>query len=325
MSFYGNVTYYLSNAFGNMVYRNANSASKKSNGDSVPDGTASPSRTVAYEYTLSPRSRNDDMILETGNKWIVFGAGAQALQNNQISIYHQTRSSGAGGTVQTTVTAPPQNSQDSYDQLAFSSIVTFPTITFDEAGHITTVDTVSYQMADPPGLLELNSLKTRIATLESKIDGVSGEAGEGDVVTPPAASVNAQIVELQTKTNLWEMQQAYSGDPYINYKEQYGIGTTLHDLMVMIGIREAVTYTNQITGRTETGYQVVSLNNAANNSGCLYGKATQAAASATTAAVVAVHNRRGIRELINALYANDALTEQQATSLKDTYFDLTGL
>jgi hypothetical protein len=46
-------------------------------------------------------------------------------------------------------------------------------------------------MADPPGLLELNSLKTRIATLESKIDGVSGEAGEGDVVTPPAASVNA--------------------------------------------------------------------------------------------------------------------------------------
>lgn len=325
MSFYGNVTYYLSNAFGNMVYRNANSASKKSNGDSVPDGTASPSRTVAYEYTLSPRSRNDDMILETGNKWIVFGAGSQALQNNQISIYHQTRSSGTGGTVQTTVSAPPEDSEETYTPLAFSSIITFPNITFDEAGHITTVDTVTYQMADPPGLLELNQLKTRIAVLEAYVGGNPGQAGDGDTVTPPETAINAHLVDLDTKTNIWEMQQENSGDPYINYKEKYGIGTTLHDLMIMIGIREAVTYTNQLNGRTETGYQVVSLTNAANNSGCLYGKATQAAANAQTAAVVAVHNRRGIRELINALQANDALTEQQATSLKDTYFDLTGL
>lgn len=325
MSFYGNVTYYLSNAFGNMVYRNANSASKKSNGDSVPDGTASPSRTVAYEYTLSPRSRNDDMILETGNKWIVFGAGTQALQNNQIQIYHQTRTSGTGGTVQTSVSAPPQGSTETYTPLAFSSIVSFPKITFDEAGHITTVDTITYQMADPPGLLELNQIKTRIAILEAQVGGNPGEAGEGDVVSPPEVALNAQIVDLQIKTNMWEMQQESSGDPYINYKEKYGIGTTLHDLMVMIGIREAITYTNQLTGRTETGYQTVSLTNAANNSGCLYGKASQAAANAQTAAVVAIQNRRGIREVINTLQAKNALTQQEATNLKDTYFDLTGL
>jgi len=79
MGFYGNVTYYLSNAFQSLVYQNAN----------LSGATPSPSN-PATEYTATPRSRNDRSILAQGNKWIIFGANAEAIGNNTINIYHKT-------------------------------------------------------------------------------------------------------------------------------------------------------------------------------------------------------------------------------------------
>ena len=316
MSFYGNVTYYLSNAFGNMVYRNANSASKKSNGDSVPDGTASPSRTVAYEYTLSPRSRNDDMILETGNKWIVFGAGSQALQNNQISIYHQTRSSGQGGSLAISVAAPQEGQDQEGTVLDFKSIITIPTIAFDEAGHIADVDSVKYIMPNPPGEQDLQAVKDRVKALELKINGMS----EGEMGNLDEALAN-RITDLSTKVNNWDLKQL--NDTQNMYKEQYGIGTTLHELMVLIGIREKTTYESQTTGLTTDGYSEVSVENAGHNARCLIGMATQSVTNSQTAAITAIQNRNGIRELINLLQTKiSTFTEQEATDLKNTYFNL---
>lgn len=231
MSFYGNVTYYLSNAFNKIIYRNAGSAS--GNNASV-DSKASPG-IPAYEYGLNPRNRKDETILETGNKWIVFADPGNTVQNNQIKIFHQTVRS-TPNDVQAIPTIIPASEENPPTNLAFGSVLSLPTITYDNAGHIVSSGTVAYKLPTPSGESDLNKIRYRLSTLEEQVTGehdtYQGD-GTGEVyeVTSPYSK---RIDDVESKVGQWLMR---GNGEISNTLEPESIGITLEELMVRIGLR----------------------------------------------------------------------------------------
>lgn len=301
MSFYGNVTYYLSNAFNKVIYRNANNACTHDNIE-VFDGVSGPSA-ISYEYTLSPRSRNDDVILETGNKWIVFADPEGTQGNNQIRIFHTlsaANTAGQGGSVQPSIMASDEI-DNQITPLNFKSIITLPTITFDQAGHISAVGSAQYQLAEPPGAQDIQAFREQLADMQEDIDNQ-------DIM------FSAQLQQLNQQVSVWDMQSA--GDPYNNYKEADGIGTSLHQVLTVLGLRKA--HANAYNNRT--GYEIIDQRVAETDSNCLIGKTTMAYSSAQNAASVAASNRLGIRALLDMLVASHAIEASDRDNLKTQYF-----
>lgn len=229
MSFYGNVTYYLSNAFNKVIYRNAGSASGN---NASTDSKASPG-IPAYEYGLNPRNRKDETILETGNKWIVFADPDGTVQNNQIKIFHQTVNENTAD-----ISASPAivNNAENPTALAFGAVLSLPTITYDNAGHIVSSGAISYQLPTPQGETDLNKVKWRLSTLEEILTGQHDTyVGDGsDAIQEANDPYAGQISALAQKVGPWEID---SGD---SKKEPNPIGITLRELLVRIGIRSKV-------------------------------------------------------------------------------------
>ena len=231
MSFYGNVTYYLSNAFNKVIYRNAGSAS--GNNASI-DSKASPG-IPAYEYGLMPRNRKDETILETGNKWIVFADPDGTVQNNQIKIFHQTVNANTND-VSISPTIVSLAEENPPTALNFGAVLSLPTITYDNAGHIVSSGAISYQLPTPQGETDLNKIKWRLSTLEEILTGDHDTyIGDGsDAIQESGNPYATQINTLLNKVDPWEMG---SGNSRL---EPNSIGTTLRDLLVRIGIRARV-------------------------------------------------------------------------------------
>lgn len=305
MSFYGNVTYYLSNAFNKVIYRNANNACMNGNVE-VHDGVSGPGA-ISYEYTLSPRSRSDDVILETGNKWIVFADPEGTQGNNQIRIFHTLSAAstlGQGGTIATSIV-----NQDAVDQtvtqLNFKSLITLPTITFDQAGHISAVGSEQYQLAEPPGAQDIQQLRTDLTTLKNSVENNDRTYGQ-------------LIQNLQQQVSVWDMRSV--GDAYNNMKEENGIGTVLHDVLVELGLRKK--HSNAYDQKD--GYETVSPVMAESDSSCLIGKTYMAYNAAQNASSVAAGNRLGVRALLDMLVASHAIEASDRDSLKTQYFIVSG-
>ena len=245
MGFYGNVTYYLSNAFQSLVYQNGNMHSN-----------TSPPAQPAAEYTTTPRSRNDRSILAQGNKWIVFASDSNSANNNIINIYHQTYS---GNVEPSELNVAITTSDDNVITPDFGSIITIPTIAFDNAGHIVSGELANVQLPVPAGAEDLNSIKNRIATLEEYLTGVHGEDGSGSGSSEtPVPEVNTEntygsrIGALERVTEEWERKKGagYESDPMERYREEKGIGSTLHEIMEMIGTRTSTTVTDNSQQKT---------------------------------------------------------------------------
>lgn len=328
MSFYGKVTYYLSNAFNKVVYRNANSASRKPGNIAVNDGYNGPG-SVAYEYALSPRSRNDDVILETGNKWIVFGDPEGTASNNQIRIFHQVCDPpyNAGGIVQINIKTPTEEETQGGTQIAkdgdinFGDLITIPAVVFDQAGHISNITTQVLQVATPPGTEDIDTLKNRIARLEQAINGNHGDGGSsGDSIPTEGTPLATEVAEINRLISAWNRATDPIYDANAKYKELDGIGTTLHEVMEYIGLRAARTYTEN--GEVQQGY-IDTTENPSETS--LIYRTNIASAQAQSSTIIAIANRRGAREIIDYLNVNGYMDGQTAANLKNTYFDLSGL
>ncbi len=330
MSFYGNVTYYLSNAFNKVIYRNANTACTKSDGTQVANGSYGPVN-IAYEYALSPRSRNDDVILETGNHWIAFGDPNQTVGNNQVQIFHSLSNASSASpndnVIQTTVTDTPVSPDSS---IPFGGMITVPIITFDEAGHISNVTTTKYQLPEPMDLEGLDDIMHRLALVEYALTGQPGSADtEGGSLTPEETynppmmtTLQNQLNSLNLKVNEWDMTQGReSGDPYFNYREEKGIGSTLHDIMVKLGLRQERQYTVNETGETKMGYLI--LENAPQ--GTIIYNANNAINSAVAAISIAIDNRKGVNYLLDRYAAGGGIiTTDDINYAKENYFNLNG-
>lgn len=324
MSFYGKVTYYLSNAFSKVIYRNANSKSTKPGNIQVNDGTLGPG-SPSYEYALSPRSRNDDVILETGNKWIVFADPQGTVSNNQIRIFHQVCDSplNQGGTIQVNVDTPEENEQVAKDgNINFGDLITIPTIVFDEAGHISNVTTQILQMSTPPGAEDLDSLKYRIAILEQLVTGQHNDGGENEQnINTDNTSYGTEINSIKNKIDSWTLTPGPdSNDLNYMYKERNGIGTTLHQVMIKLGLRASREYVED--GNTYIGYTDTEENPA---EGTLMDRVSKASTQAISSATIAISNRRGVRDLLDELRDLGVLGPEYVATLKNTRFSLAGI
>lgn len=238
MSFYGNVTYYLSNAFNRVIYRNKNSMSSPSDGAAIgKDKPQNPS----FEYALSPRSRNDDTILETGNKWIVFADPYATVGNNQIQIFHQTvRDNQADEQVQPFNRNALENEED-ITSMAFGSVIGIPSITYDNAGHIVNSGVNKFKLPIPSGETALNQLRTRISQIE---EDLTGDHYEDDAEI--TFSDRTQEVSYSGRVSKIERQiSGWSGSPVqgaslSTVEEPNAIGTTLHQFLTDFGLRKKV-------------------------------------------------------------------------------------
>lgn len=243
MSFYGNVTYYLSNAFNKIIYRNTNSKNSKTGSTESKTGPGTPS----YEYALSPRSRNDETILETGNKWIVFGDPKKTVGNNQIQIFHQIVQDNeadvnpAPFTRKITTTPNPQEGQPPIPEkttpIEWGYVIGIPSITYDNAGHIVKSDVTKFQMPTPQSEEDLNDIKKRLAQLEEYTMGKHDpDTGGGSVdELEPGLSHDEMLNALNVKVNNWDVG---TGSKIL---EPYGIGTTFHEFLADFGLRKRVT------------------------------------------------------------------------------------
>ena len=137
-------------------------------------------------------------------------------------------------------------------------------------------------MPVPEGTEDIRELKRRIAQLEEYITGShldNGEQVDPQTGTQPDpedwTAVNPQqdtmnlINSINEKIAEWELK--VPNGSYNEYKEVYGIGTTLHELMVLVGTRIKNTYDITVDGVTTTyeGYQVN--NSGTYNSGTILG------------------------------------------------------
>lgn len=294
MSFYGNITYYLSNAFKALVYDNGASGTT----------TVAP-QTIGTTYTLIPRNRDDQTALIAYNKWIRFGGDSSMSNNNQVYIFHAV--TGHADVTLTPSTALTNNGT----VIDFDKDFSIPSITFDAAGHITTGTTVNFKIANPPGLGELDEIESRLDALE---EGVNGPSNSNSIVR--------QLESLRTITQDWQVKN--NSTPMTNgYKEANGIGTTLHELMVLVGTRIAgdnLKYTEN--GVEHQGYQVYNYSDAINDTQTILGMANSALSLVTGISRSNYSQVLGIRSLIDYLVSSGSLGSADAERLKTDYFYL---
>lgn len=291
MSFYGNVTYYLSNAFNKIVYRNAGSAS--GNNASV-DSKASPG-IPAYEYGLNPRNRKDETILETGNKWIVFADPEGTVQNNQIKIFHQT--------VRPTtddVSASPAvlENAENPTTLSFGSILSLPTITYDNAGHIVTTGAVSYKLPIPQGEEEIDAAEDKLAYLSYLLIGTAD----------PDGTVPDPIPSNYHPYSYWIMQNKNNIGPWNigngTYQDKESLADTVHELLYRIGLMTKTVNPNY-PGENESEFRYSWVDESDPNLRYRDGSILQKVGYADNAAAVTLEyareNRRKLNMVIDAV------------------------
>lgn len=99
MSFYGNVTYYLTNAFGKMVFRNdallnPDSTRRAAQKNAPNNGSRRDTQnSVQYDLEFLPQNKNDSFIVASGNRWISFAKNSNANNTtingiNTVLLYH---------------------------------------------------------------------------------------------------------------------------------------------------------------------------------------------------------------------------------------------
>lgn len=300
MSFYGNVTYYLSNAFNKIIYRNAQSASGN---NASQDGTLGPG-TPAYEYALQPRSRKDDTILETGNKWIVFADPKNTFENNQIRIFHQIVNdfTGEREVAPAEVAAPAQGTPtNDIAELSFGAILGIPTITYDNAGHIVTDGVKKFKLPVAQGELEINELKDRVAELENQMFGEHGETGpDTEIPEDPAGAVANRVASLEYKIGDWIM-----GDG--TYQNLNPIGQTLNELQFKVGVKAREYDSNTDTYR----YRDVTAEDQSTNTDYKNNTALGIVQTANNTAVsgisYAIANRQALNKIIEYVQSESGL------------------
>lgn len=303
MSFYGNVTYYLSNAFNKIIYRNAGSASGN---NASTDSKASPG-IPAYEYGLNPRNRKDEVVLETGNKWIVFADPSGTVENNQIKIFHQTiKENIADVTVSPATRAALEN--DTASTLDFGSIITLPTITYDNAGHIVSNDSVSYKMPTPQGEQEISQVQGQANYLSYLLTGDPNTNGEvPDPIPSNFHPYSYYIMQNRNNIGAWNIGQG-------TYQDNGTLADTIHELLYRIGL---VTKSGNpdYPGENQSEYRYSWVNESDPNLKYRNGSILQIVSSADDIARVTLEyaraNRRVLNQVVEAVNTAHGTTIEQ--------------
>lgn len=321
MSFYGNVTYYLSNAFKQIIYENT-----ATNSTTVPTSNS----TDGAQYQMTPGSQYDSTKLMAGNTWIRFGRDQKDEPKNQCYIFHKLTGLGDNKSfsVQAATGTPDL-------EPAFGSIFTIPQITFDAAGHLSSGKEVKVKLPVNPGVEDIDAVKRRLAILEELVTGDHGDSGGGnsggesgggegdipDVIIPYAT----QIQDINTKINDWNMyfhKDSQAAD-WI-YREGNGIGTTLHEVMVVLGMRKKKENAILVEGEYKDGYMVIDNTNLMTEApDSVLAKVTSAQAISVNTSVIVDLVKKGIRDVLQYLVNAHIIDEGDRDNLIRSYFQET--
>ena len=335
MSFYGKVTYYLSDAFKQQIYDNE--------GIDTVD-SAKGSGAINSIITLNPKGKDDACTIKSGNTWLRFAA--DPVQDTSVYLYHKLAGNDEGITMDNTnLNVAKSNSENADVSLGFGEIVTIPQIVYDAAGHIQpTSRTISVKMPQATQEQDLDSIKHRLAVLEAYITGQSsepdptagggsepggggeepggggsedpGDEGETIVIDNPLAS---RLSRVESHIASWLMP----GDPgmqnmNITLLESEGIGTVVHDILVKLGLEEAVT--DPLTGTTlyqNIDYGVAFPVSKPENGGHkqVLGVASSAYTQAGTA-ILAIHQlKEAFNSLLYFLKVKEIMTDEEYNAM----------
>lgn len=157
MSFYGNRLYQLTNAFGKIFVKNSGKNKTDFPETSNPIDDKDAAFAVGLEATYS---------FDTGNKWI----GLSKDDANGICfISHSPIDTNDKSNDIATLAAAGENA--SATQLLAGGYIAVPHIAYDDAGHVTGTDEVSYfRLPLNPTGMDLDALKARMDTIETNDD-----------------------------------------------------------------------------------------------------------------------------------------------------------
>ena len=154
MSFYGKVIQDLTNSWRGFLLGN-----KDKKGETFPSDAAVVDGPRAIKFEA--KTLHDEGRIASGNRWIQFTTDGE---DNTCNIYHGP----AGGTKTTDIkgianigsVVTNQGTRDEYEKnnkvLKFGSLIDFPNIKYDAAGHIVSTDTTTYLMPQEPDVVRLD-------------------------------------------------------------------------------------------------------------------------------------------------------------------------
>ena len=150
MSFYGQVIYELTNAFSDIVIRNSGKSNSNFNTN------------IQTETNVPAAGLENKFYLDSGNKWV-------SLEGNPNSytckIYHsQLDNKDKSNTINTFSTIEEDAGAK---QLEPGQYFTIDKIHYDNAGHVTSSEPVSYQLPITDIEADISELNSRVETLET--------------------------------------------------------------------------------------------------------------------------------------------------------------
>ena len=212
MSFYGNVTYYLSNAFSRIIYKN--DGVKTANNITAPKAID-----VEEQYALTPENRKDDTYFKTGNKWLIF-SGNQV--DREVILYHTVSdnftaaSNEVEGYDYTKGASGHGGSAGSPNPISWGDTLVFPKIEFDNAGHITNASHNYLKLPIPAGEQNINNIMLRLAQLEVLVTNAPGDASSDNSQTVnPDPDNDGLVVQVRDLKDSLEYIQDEISNAYL--------------------------------------------------------------------------------------------------------------
>lgn len=176
MSFYGNILYELTNAFSRVLIQN-NGKGKK---DFITPSTES--------VEIPAIGLGGKLELDTGNKWISIKGDPEG---HSCTIYHAAKDA-SDITNQMATMTKTENSAGAIE-LAPGDYLKGAVMYYDNAGHVTSTDTVCYRLPISETEQDLADLQTRMTTIEES------DIAQADLINQNAADIES-VTTAHSKT-----------------------------------------------------------------------------------------------------------------------------
>lgn len=161
MGFYGQVIYELTNAFSNMVIRNSGKNNSNFNNN------------IQSEVNIPASGLENKFCIDSGNKWVNLEGNSN---NYTCKIYHShLDEKDKSNTINNFSII---NKNDKAKQLEPGQYFTIDKIHYDNAGHITSSEPVSYQLPITEVEADISNLDNRVGILEKDNTDNKGNIGQ---------------------------------------------------------------------------------------------------------------------------------------------------
>lgn len=186
MGFFGNTTYFLNEAFDKLTFSNA--------GKTI----YADSSTLPNNMTFFPQTEEDELIIESGNKWVKF----ENTNGNKVKIFHAYPDSVVNNQTPVNILHPVDSLPNgkTVQQLGWDDILTGAIVRYDKAGHVAAVEDQYFKLpksASEQDFSNLTATMQDITTLTGNTNLVSTVNTLNDAMTASNGGLN----NLQNRIN----------------------------------------------------------------------------------------------------------------------------